>query len=85
MNEIDDQLVHSIKMKFGTHPLEPNQKQLVCIKEDVNTLIENGIEPTIVDLADIVKKHCPKTGKYFYKGIDNSDLITLLKLAVEKE
>jgi len=85
MDANEQELSHNIKMKFGTAPNEPNKKQLKKIKNDINDLVLNSIEPTASDWGNIVKKHCPDAGKYGYRGQDTSDLITLLKLATKKK
>lgn len=84
MNNSDQQLAHSIKLKFGTPPDEPNAIQVAQIKTDIQALIQKGVTPTLIDWAEIVKRYCPDAGRYGYKGADTSDLITLLQLATKK-
>lgn len=84
MNNNDQQLAHSIKLKFGTGPNEPSAVQLASIKADIAALVQKGITPTLSDWAEIVKRYCPDAGRYIYKGADTSDLITLLQLATKK-
>ena len=81
MNSKDESLAHSIKMKFRTAPAEPNEAQLTKIKADLQKIVNLGRVPTESDWQEIVYRHCPGTGKYGYKGVDNSDLTTLLQLA----
>jgi hypothetical protein len=80
----DQELALAIKLKFGTAVNSPSECQLHGIKQDVRLLVDKGIIPSNSDWFEIVKKHCPETGKYFYKGLDNSDLIILLQLATKK-
>lgn len=80
----DQELSHKIKIKFGTAPNDPTSYQLDKIKQDIQALVAKGITPSEKDWAEIVKKHCPGTGSYFYKGADTSDLITLMQLATKK-
>ncbi len=84
MNTYDQKLAYCLKIKFGTNPNCPTPYQLELIKQDVRELLSKEIKPTENDWFDIVKKRCPDTGKYIYKGIDNSDLITLLQLSTKK-
>jgi hypothetical protein len=79
----EEQLAHSIMMKFGTSGGEPNKHQLNQIIIDLSALQATGIHPTIDDWRKIVFKHCPSAGKYRYSGVDNSDLNTLLALALQ--
>ena len=58
-------------------------EQLDQIKQDFFLVSQNKTLSEL-DLFEIVKKHCPDTGKYRYRGVDTSDLITLLKLATKK-
>ena len=84
MNQHDQELAQAIKIKFGTAPDNPTTYQLEKIKQDLKVLVAQGITPSERDWVKIVKKHCPEAGKYFYKGLDNSDLTTLLQLATKK-
>lgn len=84
MNENDRLLGLKLKIKYGTAPSEPSEKQLEEIKRDIKSLVARGREPTNRDWFEIVSKHCPGAGKYGYAGVDNSDLTTLLKMATNK-
>lgn len=84
MNRNDQELAHKLKIKFGTAPNEPSPDQLQEIKADISELVNKGIIPSESNWTAIVQKHCPNAGGYFYKGIDTSDLITLLRLATKK-
>lgn len=84
MSQHDQELAHAIKIKFGTAPNNPTTYQLEKIKQDLKALVAQGITPSESDWLEIVKKHCSETGNYFYKGLDNSDLTTLLQLATKK-
>lgn len=80
----DQELAHKIKIKFGTAPNNPRPYQLEKIKQDIQALVAKGKTPSKSDWAEIVKKHCPSAGSYFYTGADTSDLITLMQLATKK-
>lgn len=84
MDKQDQELALAIKIKFGTAPNNPSTCQLEKIKQDLKALIEQGITPSESNWFEIIKKYCPDTGIYFYKGLDNSDLTTLLHLATKK-
>lgn len=84
MSQHDQELAQAIKIKFGTAPDNPTTYQLEKIKQDIKALVAQEITPSERDWVEIVKKHCPEAGNYFYKGLDNSDLTTLLQLATKK-
>lgn len=78
MTESDNQLAHSIKIRFRTSPWEPTEQQLEQIKQAIRRL---GRPATEADWASIVGSVCPSAGKYVYGGLDNSDLNALLAQA----
>lgn len=78
-----EKLAHKLKIKYGTAPNEPTDAQLALICAEINKIIQSGGKPTEEDWSDAVYRHCPKAGKYSYSGIDNSDLNTLLALAIQ--
>lgn len=84
MDKRDQELAHRLKLKFGTAPNHPTKTELENIKKEIAKLIQSGTTPTENDWLYTVKKYCPSTGKYFYGGADNSDLITLMRLATKK-
>jgi hypothetical protein len=75
------QLANSIRIKFGTSSSEPTQYQLEKIIQDIDNIRKSGSHPSNSDWQKIVKLRCPSTGNYIYKGLDNSDLNTLLEMA----
>lgn len=79
----EEQLVHCLKVRFGLAPLEPNTEQLQKIKSAIEARARTGTRPTHNDWRDAVASACPSFGTHFYKGHDNSDLNTLLALAIE--
>ncbi len=78
---LNQELGYKLKIKFGTPEL--TSYQILCIKNDIKSLVARGVTPTEIDWAEVVKRHCPQAGSYFYKGADTSDLITLLQLATK--
>ena len=79
----DENLAHSLKIRFGTAPGEPSDTQLLQIKNAIQRIQSSGRAPTEQDWFNAVSLHCPSTGQYRYAGIDNSDLNTLLALAIQ--
>lgn len=79
----DEKLAHSLKVKFGTAPAEPSDVQLSKIKNTILQIQSNGKAPTEQDWSNVVKIFCPSAGSWNYKGLDNSDLNTLLALAIQ--
>lgn len=80
---LDEKLGHSLKLKFGLAPAEPTTQQLSMIKTSIAAVIASGRQPTDKDWYIAVAENCPSAGKYFYGGVDNSDLNTLLALALQ--
>ena len=80
MNTFDNDLAHLIMIKFGTSPQEPSESQLAKIKASIKAL---GRVATEADWRRVVQIYCPGTGRHFYAGLDNSDLNTLLSLALQ--
>lgn len=76
-------LSQKLKIKYGTAPHEPTETQLVHICGAINKIIQAGKVPTEKDWSDAVHLYCPSSGRYKYAGIDNSDLNTLLALAIQ--
>lgn len=78
-----EKLAHSLKVKFGTAPGEPTDSQLLQVKAAIQKIQSSGRTPTEQDWFNAVRMYCPSTGQYRYAGIDNSDLNTLLALAIQ--
>jgi hypothetical protein len=79
----DEKLAQSLKVKFGTAPSEPTGVQLQQIKAAIQRIQSSGKTPSEHDWLSAVSMYCPSTGQYRYAGIDNSDLNTLLALAIQ--
>lgn len=77
----DEDLKHSIQMKFGTHPGEPTDWQLSQIRTRLRDISSRGRDPTDQEWILIVYECCPSAGSCSYHGIDNSDLRTMLRIA----
>jgi hypothetical protein len=77
----DEALAHSLQLKFGLAPAEPNAMQLQSIKKAIAAISAAKRWPTQQDWYKAVAAVCPSIGSYRYAGIDNSDLNTLLALA----
>lgn len=85
MNQSDQKLAHGIKLKFGTPPQSPTEYELSNIKRELKALVDRGVVPSEHDWFSIVSKYCPDAGRCSYRGLDNSDLVTLLQLATDKK
>lgn len=79
----DERLAHSLMLQFGLPPGEPNSWQLQSIKAAISAINQSGKRPTHQDWGNAVAAVCPSIGKHKYAGIDNSDLNTLLSLAIQ--
>lgn len=78
-----EMLSHKLKIKFGTAQHEPTRTQLALICSTINKITQSGRSPTEKDWSDAVHLYCPSAGQCKYAGIDNSDLNTLLALAIQ--
>lgn len=79
----NDDLAHSLKIKFGLAPAEPTPVQLAAIKAIISRITASGRRPTENDWYTAVTTCCPDAGSHRYSGVDNSDLNTLLALAAQ--
>lgn len=62
----------------------PTRQQLTDIENDINDSIKSGKVLSKSDCRNIVVKHCGSTKMFVTKGVDNSDLNTLLSLAISQ-
>lgn len=63
----------------------PTSSQLNAIQKEIEQAIANGKKLSRSDCQHIVVKHCGSTEMMVLGGVDNSDLNTLLSLAVKKD
>ncbi len=63
----------------------PTQQQLEAIKRDIDAAIKSGKNLSRTECQHIVVKHCGSTNMLLTKGADNSDLNTLLAMAVKQD
>lgn len=63
----------------------PTQQQLEVIKQDINAAIASGKTLSRTECQHLVVKHCGSTTMFITEGVDNSDLNTLLAMAVKKD
>nr|WP_298114090.1 hypothetical protein [uncultured Pseudomonas sp.] len=78
----NERLAHSLRMQFGLPPGQPSDSQLVNIKAAIKRIRDQGQTPNRSDWERAVNEYCPGAGSWSYSGIDNSDLNTLLALAI---
>ncbi len=79
----DQNLSHSIMIRFGTGAGEPTSYQLQKIKAYIAAVQDSGKIPSESDLFNAVHMYCPTAGKFSYSGIDNSDVKVMLALALQ--
>lgn len=66
---------HFLKIRFGLAPGDPTAEQLNKIVQDVQRFsAANQRDPSIDELGEIVKKHCPSFGKWKYAADVNLEL-----------
>lgn len=67
-----DKLSHALKIKFGLPPHSPTKEELIEIVLEIEKIpkSQRTDEVWFAILKDII----PNTGKYVYKGLDNSDI-----------
>ncbi|MNJ29877.1 hypothetical protein D3C77_244590 [compost metagenome] len=78
----DQELAHALRIRFGLPPAQPTGAQLANIKAAIKRIKDFGRTATQSDWAEVVKNYCPGYGEWAYRGADNSDLNTLLALAL---
>lgn len=78
----NQQLAHALRMRFGLPPTQPTESQLASIKAAIKRIKDLGRTATHTDWEEVVKSYCPGFGEWAYRGADNSDLNTLLALAL---
>lgn len=60
-----------------------NRSQAFNISSEAVRYARSGKVLDAAKWAELVKKHCPSAGQWIYKGLDNSDIRTLLALAIQ--
>lgn len=68
----------------GIENWSPTSSQLDAIEKEISEDISLGKRLTRTDCQNIVAKHCGPVRMLMLKGADNSDLNTLLALAIKK-
>jgi hypothetical protein len=68
----------------GLESWHPTAQQLAAIEKDINEAIRSGKTLSRTDCQNIVVKHCGSVRMLLLKSADNSDLNTLLALAIKK-
>lgn len=76
-------LSYLLRMKFGTAPNEPTASQVRSIALHIKRLHDSGVSVTAAHWAQAVQTNCPSAGQWAYRGVDNSDISTLLALAIK--
>lgn len=84
MDTNNQKLAHALKIKYGLPPMGPTSEQLEKIKQHISTIYASGKTPSDADWRFAVYKYCPGAGSWKYAGLDNSDLNTLLTVAMKK-
>lgn len=67
-----EDFAHMIRIRYGTAPSEPTERQLDAIIVDIGS-VPPTTPITIGELGKIVARHCPTAGTHKY-GQDVSDL-----------
>ena len=62
----------------------PSPQQLISIRDEVKKRIQKGERLDLSSCQQIISKHCPSARLVVTEGVDNSDLNTLLMLALKK-
>lgn len=62
----------------------PSEKQIALIEQELLAIINNGEVINRARCQKVVAKHCPNTIFMLLDSVDNSDLNTLLMLAIKK-
>jgi hypothetical protein len=66
---------HFLKVRFGLAPGDPTDEQLQNIIHSVKQFAAtNKRDPTIDELGEIVRRHCPSFGRWKYAADVNLEL-----------
>lgn len=68
----------------GLEDWHPTTQQLVAIEKDINDAIKSGKRLSRTECQRLVSKYCGSVRMLLLKSADNSDLNTLLALAIKK-
>lgn len=63
----------------------PSADQLSSIIEEITNLVEQGKKLSKSECQSIISRHCPDAQFLLLEGVDNSDINTLLALAMKKQ
>jgi len=64
-----------LKIRFGLAPSEPTTEQVNKVVRDVQQFAAaNKREPSVDELGEIVRRHCPSFGKWKYAADVNLEL-----------
>jgi hypothetical protein len=69
----------------GIENWHPTAQQMAAIEKDINEVIRSGKTLSRNDCQKIVVKHCGSVRMLMLKSVDNSDLNTLLALAIKSD
>lgn len=81
---MDKNLEEFLRDTCGIENWHPTAGQLAAIEKDINDAIRNGKKISRTECQNIVSKHCGPVRMLMIKSADNSDLNTLLALAIKK-
>jgi hypothetical protein len=83
MSQYDQGLIRIILTQVGVAPGEPTPEQLNKIKNELRSIINSGRKISHVEFRDVVLKYCRKGLLLALDSVDNSDLDTILMLALK--
>ncbi len=63
--------------------LRTTSHQVFKISSEVVGYAKSGSVLDAAVWAELVKKYCPSAGQWAYRGLDNSDIRTLLAMAIQ--
>ena len=83
MDNANSRLKHALMMKFNMAYTEPSDAALESIKAELLQILKTGKELTRSDWERVVNRYRVDNQIYKRAGLDNSDLNTLLALAIK--
>jgi len=83
MNQYDQDLVKLILTQVGVAEGEPTTEQLDNIKRDLQIIIDSGQKVSDSTFRRVVLKYCREGLLFILNSVDNSDLDTILMLALK--
>ena len=81
---MDNYLKNELSQIGRVYKWSPTSDQLDAISKEIESEIKVGHKLNVGKIQTIISKHCPSAIFGLFEGTDNSDLNSLLLLAIKK-